>query len=101
MLSLELALNRPAVCATANVLVASRLHPTDPPSPLPSFIGVGFSASSVSLSRLPGWEKGSWGYHGDDGCAFEGSGKGRPYGPTFTTGDVIGCSLVRGRGRGG
>ena len=33
------------------------------------------------------------GYHGDDGNAFCGSGQGQIYGPTFTTGDVIGCGL--------
>ena len=43
--------------------------------------------------RLPGWDKGSYGYHGDDGNAFCGSGQGQVYGPTFTTGDVIGCGL--------
>lgn len=45
----------------------------------------------MSLSRLPGWEKNSFGYHGDDGCAFQSSGTGSAYGPTFSTGDVIGC----------
>jgi hypothetical protein len=34
---------------------------------------------------------GSWGYHGDDGHSFACSGSGKPYGPTFTTGDVVGC----------
>lgn len=38
-----------------------------------------------------GWELGSYGYHGDDGNFFCSSGTGVPYGPTFTTGDVIGC----------
>jgi hypothetical protein len=38
------------------------------------------------------------GYHGDDGNAFRDSGTGTPYGPTFTTGDVIGCcwNLMKG-----
>ena len=49
--------------------------------------GIGFSARSVKLDRLPGWEKGSYGYHGDDGNAFEGSGTGKPYGPVFVAGD--------------
>ena len=48
--------------------------------------GVGFATSEVQLDRLPGWDFHSYGYHGDDGCAFKGSGKGNVYGPTFTTG---------------
>jgi len=40
-----------------------------------------------------GWEKSSFGYHGDDGNSFCSSGSGQPYGSTFTTGDVIGCCV--------
>lgn len=40
-----------------------------------------------------GWDKNSYGYHGDDGHSFCSSGTGQPYGPTFTTGDVIGCGV--------
>ncbi|KAI9219811.1 concanavalin A-like lectin/glucanase domain-containing protein [Blastocladiella britannica] len=57
------------------------------------YIGIGFSAESVHLNRLPGWEPFSWGYHGDDGNVFSCSGAGKPYGPTFTTNDVIGCGI--------
>jgi hypothetical protein len=47
------------------------------------FISVGFGAGDVRLSRLPGWEKKSWGYHADDGNSFAGEKNGQPYGPTF------------------
>lgn len=57
------------------------------------FIGIGFCRSSVNLNRLPGWEPDSWGYHGDDGNKFVGQGIGKQYGPTFTTGDTIGCCI--------
>ncbi|XP_032226144.2 ran-binding protein 9 [Nematostella vectensis] len=57
------------------------------------YMGVGLSAQGVNMNRLPGWEKNSYGYHGDDGHSFCSSGTGKPYGPTFTTGDVIGCGL--------
>ncbi|TPX34232.1 hypothetical protein SmJEL517_g03082 [Synchytrium microbalum] len=57
------------------------------------YIGIGFSIADVSTQRLPGWEKNSWGYHGDDGHSFSCSGTGKSYGPTFTTGDVIGCGV--------
>lgn len=57
------------------------------------YMGIGLSTSNVSLSRLPGWDKNSFGYHGDDGNMFCSSGTGQPYSQTFTTGDVIGCCL--------
>ncbi|EMD41301.1 hypothetical protein CERSUDRAFT_78954 [Gelatoporia subvermispora B] len=56
-------------------------------------ISIGFSSRDVKLSRLPGWEKQSWGYHADDGYAFPGQKDGAPYGPTFDSGDVIGCGI--------
>ncbi|KAG0375366.1 Ran-binding protein 9 [Mortierella sp. AD032] len=57
------------------------------------YIGIGACNANVELNRLPGWEPLSWGYHGDDGNGFEGCGNGRPFGPVFTTGDVIGCGI--------
>ncbi|CAG0883714.1 unnamed protein product [Darwinula stevensoni] len=57
------------------------------------YMGIGLSAQGVSMNRLPGWDKHSYGYHGDDGHCFCSSGTGQPYGPTFTTGDVIGCGV--------
>ncbi|KAL5495736.1 hypothetical protein ACEPAI_1200 [Sanghuangporus weigelae] len=56
-------------------------------------ISVGFSCHGVKLNRLPGWEKNSWGYHGDDGHSFASERDGTPFGPRFTTGDVIGCGI--------
>lgn len=55
------------------------------------FIGIGLCVSDVNPDKLPGWEPHSYGYHGDDGHAFQGSGRGRDYGPKYATGDVIGC----------
>lgn len=57
------------------------------------YMGIGLSKADVHLNRLPGWDKNSYGYHGDDGHSFCCSGTGQNYGPTFTTGDVIGCCL--------
>ncbi|KAK4191225.1 hypothetical protein QBC35DRAFT_24861 [Podospora australis] len=56
-------------------------------------IGVGFSSRSASLSRAPGWEPESWGYHGDDGHAFAAHSSGKPYGLKFGPGDNIGCLI--------
>ncbi|KAJ2810266.1 hypothetical protein H4S07_002765 [Coemansia furcata] len=57
------------------------------------YIGVGLSQGSVAVHRLPGWDAGSWGYHGDDGNSFGGDGRGTRYGPGFTTGDTVGCGI--------
>lgn len=57
------------------------------------YMGVGLSCQGVNMNRLPGWDKLSYGYHGDDGHSFCSSGTGQAYGPTFTTGDVIGCGV--------
>ena len=57
-----------------------------------SFIGIGLSASNSDLNCLPGWKPNTYGYHGDDGRLFEYSfdGRGKSYGPKFTTNDTIG-----------
>jgi hypothetical protein len=52
------------------------IHPQQPQ-------GIGFATDDVKPDRLPGWEPHSYGYHGDDGCAFHGSGQGREYGPKY------------------
>ncbi|ESN91391.1 hypothetical protein HELRODRAFT_70577 [Helobdella robusta] len=57
------------------------------------YMGVGVTAVQKMENRLPGWDKNSFGYHGDDGNSFCSSGQGQPYGPTFSTGDVIGCCV--------
>ncbi|KAL8850574.1 MAG: hypothetical protein Q9221_004444 [Calogaya cf. arnoldii] len=56
-------------------------------------IGIGFSGPKVSLEKLPGWEPESWGWHGDDGNTYCCQPAGKRYGPTFTTGDVVGCGI--------
>ncbi|CAG8760669.1 11303_t:CDS:2, partial [Funneliformis caledonium] len=55
-------------------------------------IGIGFCTQAASLNNMPGWEDGSWGYHGDDGKKFYGI-MDEPYGPKFMTGDIIGCCI--------
>ncbi|KAI4165874.1 MAG: hypothetical protein LQ342_000305 [Letrouitia transgressa] len=56
-------------------------------------IGIGFCGPDVSLERFPGWEQNSWAWHGDDGNTFCSQMIGRKYGPTFTTGDIVGCGV--------
>jgi hypothetical protein len=66
-----------------------------------SVICIGFSVRDLDLNKLPGWEVGSVGYHGDDGglwnsntnmttCAFA---------STFGTGDTVGCGITLDRKR--
>lgn len=55
-------------------------------------IGVGLCDRKVRLGKMPGWETGSYAYHGDDGLLFRQTGiAGNPYGPKYGTDDVIGC----------
>jgi hypothetical protein len=42
-----------------------------------------FAAGDCRLNKLPGWDKNSWGYHGDDGFSFSAEKAGNTYGPTF------------------
>ncbi|KAJ3541274.1 hypothetical protein NMY22_g3955 [Coprinellus aureogranulatus] len=58
-----------------------------------SHVGIGFGAPTVRLSRLPGWEPNSWGYHGDDGRSFYAHKEGTPYSQTFGSGDTVGCGI--------
>jgi hypothetical protein len=44
--------------------------------------------------RHPGWNKGSIGYHADDGKIFIGSGVGAPFGPRCHKGDRMGCGIL-------
>ncbi|BGP42022.1 hypothetical protein JCM10449v2_006019 [Rhodotorula kratochvilovae] len=57
------------------------------------YIGIGLSDRNVPLGRLPGWEDKSYGFHADDGRAFCSQGNGEEFGPTFSTGDVVGCGI--------
>ncbi|GAA5846959.1 hypothetical protein JCM9279_006967 [Rhodotorula babjevae] len=60
---------------------------------LSGYIGIGLSDRAVPLGRLPGWEDKSYGYHADDGRAFCSQGNGEEFGPTFSTGDTVGCGI--------
>jgi len=54
---------------------------------------VGLVTKASLLKKLVGWETGTVGYHGDDGCLYTGSGKGHAFGPTYSEEDVIGCGV--------
>ncbi|KAI0470739.1 SPRY domain-containing protein [Xylariaceae sp. FL0804] len=54
---------------------------------------VGFATKAASLSRPPGWEPDTWGYHGDDGDIYSGANTGKRYKEKFGPGDVVGCGV--------
>ncbi|CAN1235521.1 Ran-binding protein M homolog [Linum perenne] len=56
-------------------------------------IAIGFTHEKFKMRRQPGWEANSCGYHGDDGHLYHGQGKGLPFGPTFTTKDIVGAGI--------
>ncbi|RIB06523.1 concanavalin A-like lectin/glucanase domain-containing protein, partial [Gigaspora rosea] len=57
-------------------------------------IGIGFCEKEFNLNSMPGRDYGSWGYHNDRKYGyFWYSGSGNSYGPSFSTGDTIGCCL--------
>ncbi len=57
-----------------------------------SSIGVGFDNGLPHYRCFPGWLKGTWGYHGDDGKVYS-CGSGAGYGQGYGEGDVIGCGI--------
>ena len=61
-------------------------------------IGVGFTDTGAKLGRQPGWEPGTYGYHGDDGKKYHARGSGEAYGPRFGAGDVVGAGVDWERG---
>lgn len=58
-------------------------------------IGIGLATDQFRWhKRMPGHDRYSYGYHGDDGGLFRGSPQLlRLYGPPFGVGDTIGCGL--------
>ncbi|RHZ83265.1 hypothetical protein Glove_99g165 [Diversispora epigaea] len=57
------------------------------------FIGLGLGLKNVLLDKMPGWERFSIGYHGDNGLIYIQHSRGKPYGPLFSEGDTIGCGV--------
>ena len=59
------------------------------------YIAVGWCREQYPQEcKQPGWGRCSYGYHGDDGRAYSGSGFGKRFGPTFGSGQVVGTGLV-------
>ncbi|KAK7862936.1 hypothetical protein R5R35_004894 [Gryllus longicercus] len=58
------------------------------------YIAIGLTRRDYPKHRHPGWNKGSIGYHADDGKIFIGSGVGDPFGPRCHKGDRMGCGII-------
>ncbi|XP_049805357.1 SPRY domain-containing protein 3-like [Schistocerca nitens] len=58
------------------------------------YIAIGLTRRNYPKHRHPGWNKGSIGYHADDGKIFVGSGLGDPFGPRCYKGDHMGCGII-------
>ena len=56
-------------------------------------IGIGLSVAGYPQHKMPGWESGSYGWHGDDGKVFCPRVAGRPFSELWKVGDVVGCGL--------
>jgi hypothetical protein len=57
-------------------------------------IAVGIGLNKFPRTNAPpGWRRATYGYHGDDGRLYLEAGFGKVWGPTYTTGDVIGCGI--------
>lgn len=56
-------------------------------------IGIGVGHKNYLLSRMPGWDDDSIGYHADDGGLFHEDGHSQLHGPICTIGDTMGCGV--------
>ena len=71
-----------------------RLPDDAPPTRhLSDCVAVGLATDSFHVhSRMPGWDRRSYGYHGDDSGLFHASGTMiRHFGQRFGAGDTVGC----------
>ena len=61
----------------------------------PDCVSIGLASAAFPLfGKQAGWDRHSYGYHGDDGSVYHSSGVGSArFGPTFGVGDVVGCGL--------
>lgn len=57
------------------------------------WLAIGLAKTTYPLHRHPGWNKGSVGYHADNGHLYKEKGHGEPFGPTCTEGDTMGCGI--------
>ena len=61
------------------------------------YIGVGLAKASAKYQngRMPGWDKGTIGYHGDDGGIYHNDGSEQLKCDTYGKGDTVGCMMKK------
>ena len=58
-------------------------------------IGIGLSVAGYRRNAMPGWDSGSFGWHGDDGKTYRGDRQpGREFSAPWAVGDVVGMGLL-------
>jgi len=57
-------------------------------------VAIGFCLKDSRSAGMPGWDVGSWAYHGCDGRWYDERGSGREYGQTYGPGDTIGSGYI-------
>ena len=56
-------------------------------------LGIGLGPSCYDLTRMPGWDMGSIGYHADDGKLYHSAFYGRRFGANCHVKDIMGCGV--------
>lgn len=63
------------------------------------YVSVGWMSAASSLSRLVGWDRGTWGFHCDDGNSFAGQNHGNEFTEPWGSGDIVGVGIDFATGR--
>lgn len=63
------------------------------------YVSIGWMSAESTLSRLVGWDKGTWGFHCDDGNSFAGQNHGNEFTEPWGSGDVVGVGIDFSTGR--
>jgi hypothetical protein len=56
-------------------------------------LSIGLCDAEAGLTKIPGFDLRTWGYHGDDGRITACQGPTKGFGPKVAVGDVIGCGI--------
>ncbi|XP_047736984.1 SPRY domain-containing protein 3 isoform X2 [Hyalella azteca] len=56
-------------------------------------VSIGVCHDTYPLNKMPGWDKDSLGYHGDDGMLYRGNALGYRFGPRCGKNDRMGCGI--------
>lgn len=63
------------------------------------YVSVGWMSATSTLNRLVGWDRGTWGFHCDDGNSFAGQNHGNEFTEPWGSGDIVGVGIDFSTGR--